>query len=258
MIVRLALLLVAGTALAEPPKTDPAKAEAAEKASALPKLIVLEPRGTGVSETLLRVLDEVILTELGRDGRFEVLGSSDVKNLLSLAMDQQRLGCDTAADACMAEIGGALGAQFLASTSVSKLDALTIVNMKLLDVTRARAVARKTEQFEGSQALLVEGARRMALTLVEPPAAPGRTWTWIAFGGAALSFAAGGWLGWSGDSLDRAARHTITQAEAQAYNERLGLANGLLVAGGVLTVAGAALYFIETPGGAAVGLSGKF
>src|SRR4051794_35866751 len=107
---------------------------AADPAPAKPKLIVMEPQGDGISESALRALDDMVLTEISKQNRYEVIGSSDVKRMLGAVELRQQAGCDAGADSCLTEIGGALGAQFLCFTSLAKLGTQYLVNVKLIDV----------------------------------------------------------------------------------------------------------------------------
>ncbi|MBI5507370.1 MAG: hypothetical protein HY903_01330 [Deltaproteobacteria bacterium] len=113
-----------------------------------PVLVVLDlVAEQGVSSGTVRLLNELLLTEFNRTGKYEVLGGSDVVTMINTAAERQKLGCtDTA---CLTELGGALGADLLAAATIGRVGDYFLLNVKILDVHDSRVLARWTTQIEG-------------------------------------------------------------------------------------------------------------
>jgi hypothetical protein len=96
---------------------------------------------TGVNEALTTVIDEILLAELQKAG-FEAVGPDDINAMLGFERTKQAVGCDDAT--CIAEIGGALGVDYLAIGKIAIVDETPFVTLKLIDVSKARVLARST------------------------------------------------------------------------------------------------------------------
>ena len=120
------------------------------------KVAVLDVQASGVDEAMVGVLTEVLTTEIQRSGRFDqVVAGRDVKAMLSFEERRQILGCSD--EACLAEIGGALGADRIVVSSVGKVGDTFLVTVKLIDITRARTDARGYRSVGGAPDALVAG-----------------------------------------------------------------------------------------------------
>ena len=130
----LALMLAAAPAIAQGVK---------------PKIAVLGLKAAkGIDEGTVRLLDELLLTEIQEAGSFEVFGSSDIASMITL--EEQRIqltGCND--DSCLAEIGGALGVNLLVASSVGAVGDKWLLNVKLLDVSTAKVLKRSSEIVAG-------------------------------------------------------------------------------------------------------------
>ncbi len=136
------------------------------------RVAVLPPQlntelAAGTGETL----NEVLLSEFHQSGRLAVLGSSDIAAMLR--HEEQRLvmaGCTD--NACLAEIGGALGVQLIAETSIGAVGNRYVVTVKVLDVSKAKVLARASETIAGRQTALIEAIRRTGGEAVEAICGP--------------------------------------------------------------------------------------
>lgn len=112
----------------------------------------------GVPPRLAEALNPVLLTELSRREGMSVVSQADVRALLELEADKALLGCtDTS---CMTDIAGSLGAELLATTTLSKVGSEYVVAMTLIQVEGAKVVRRSTGKARGgdeaaSQALVM-------------------------------------------------------------------------------------------------------
>lgn len=86
-----------------------------------PKLAVLDLVANGASRELASAAGGVVATELDRLGVFKVVTSDAIRDMLAFEKQRQMLGC--ADSGCIAEIGGALGVDYLVSGKVTRLAA---------------------------------------------------------------------------------------------------------------------------------------
>ncbi|MCK5690796.1 hypothetical protein KAI87_16060 [Myxococcota bacterium] len=148
-------------------ETQPQTAEKA-KTPKLSRLLVLELSSTGVDANTAKALTEV-LTQTLRQALPDVavMGQSEINSMLLLEKERDLLGC--ASDiACLAEIGGALGADHLIVGSVGKIGTLYLLNIKLLDSATATTVGHVSAEVTQREELLVEATRQWATKLVKP------------------------------------------------------------------------------------------
>jgi PEGA domain-containing protein len=86
-----------------------------------PKLAVLDLVANGASKELASAAGGVVASELDRLGVFKVVTSDAIRDMLAFEKQRQMLGC--ADSGCIAEIGGALGVDYLVSGKVTRLAA---------------------------------------------------------------------------------------------------------------------------------------
>ena len=109
-----------------------------------------------------KLLDEYVLTGVERAaGGASVIGQDDILSLIGFEKQKDLLRCDEGA--CIADIGGALGAQRLVVVKVARIGAEWVVSSKLIDVAQTRVLRRRTDFVVGeSKALLQAMAGMMA------------------------------------------------------------------------------------------------
>jgi hypothetical protein len=135
-------------------------------------LVGLAPLGE-VSPETARLLTEALAGELRRRPGISVLADSDVAALLGVEKKKQMLtGCSDAG--CLAEIGGALGADRVVHGSVGRVGASLVVNLASLDPKKARSAASVAERLKGAsdEAFLDALPAMVDKLLAEPAAAP--------------------------------------------------------------------------------------
>jgi hypothetical protein len=87
--------------------------------------------------------------------------------MLALEEQRQAAGCDDVA--CLAEIGGALGARYIVAGSVSRLEDRHFVNVRIIDALKADVVGSESEQFRGPPDELLVGMRFLVRRLLATP-----------------------------------------------------------------------------------------
>jgi len=121
-------------------------------ASPTEKIAVMDvtPRGD-VSPRVAQVVSDEVLAEVRRrNPNVSVIGTQEVRALLGAEAEKQRLGCQPGANdiACMAEIGGALGAEKLVLGSVGQLGDTYLLTVKLVDVRRVKVLGEASAKVE--------------------------------------------------------------------------------------------------------------
>jgi hypothetical protein len=101
----------------------------------------------GVSKETAQLLGDALAGELRRRPGISVLTQSDVAALLGVEKTRQMLGCTESG--CVAEIGGALGADRVVHGSVGRIGESLVVNLSALDPRRAAAAASVSERLRG-------------------------------------------------------------------------------------------------------------
>ena len=131
----------------------------------------------GVTQDQMDALSDMLAKEIEGLGDYRVIGKSDISSMLSLEEQKQRLNaCDD--QACLAEIGGALGVRWVVVGNVSLFGDTYLFNMKLIDVEKARVAGRVSKSIKGGESKLIaelpSGARELFKAVagqlgVEPP-----------------------------------------------------------------------------------------
>lgn len=112
-------------------------------APALPKIAVMDVVvRAGVPTSVASVLSDGIVAEVRRRrARSQVISADEIRAMLQVVGERQKLGCRGDKDvACIAEIGGALGADQMVTGTLGKLGRTYVFSLKLIDVSRARVL----------------------------------------------------------------------------------------------------------------------
>lgn len=262
----------------------PAAPEAPRKAKRL-KVAVMEIKVLHGDPQLEALLSEVALTEAASFRGVDTIGRSDIASLLGLERQRQLLGCSEDAS-CLADIGGALGVDYLLVGSVGRLGTILRLDLKLVDGRKARVVGRVGTSVDRAERLVEatqSGVRALLHELspadpVSRPAGPSRLPAALALGVGGAALAAGlttGTLALLEYRSLRASRgdvdyQTTYRARADKIH-RYALLTDILVPTGAVglgvggwlwwrsrPVAPVAVKVAATPDGAAVLLSGAF
>jgi TolB-like protein len=135
------------------------------------KVAVMEIRPLGADTHMADLLSEVALTEVGAMDRIEAIGRSDIESILGFEKQKKMFGCTEEAS-CLAEIGGALGVEFVIVGSLGRIGALNRLDVKLVETSKGRVRARTGESVEGREEKLVSAVQRAVHRLLDPLVAP--------------------------------------------------------------------------------------
>ena len=119
-----------------------------------PTVAVLDFDANGIPEYEVETLVERLRSELPNTGAVRLVDRKMLENILK-EQGLQQSGCTT--DECAAQIGELLGAQFMISGSIGKLENTFTVDMKMVSVSTGAAERAKNLNFEGGVGgLLIE------------------------------------------------------------------------------------------------------
>lgn len=126
-----------------PPEAAPAPPPPAPRPPAgKPAVLVLNVQpAAGVTVDTTRLLDDLVAVHMDtKEARLDVTAYNDVKQMLDLEGEKQQAGCDQAA--CLSDIAGAMGAQYVISGRLGKLGTRYLLTFTLFDSTAADNLAR--------------------------------------------------------------------------------------------------------------------
>jgi TolB-like protein len=139
---------------------------AAAAAQARPRVAVLDFSANGATKELASAAGGVAANELDRLGTFQVVTSEAIRSMLAFEKQRQMLGC--ADSGCIAEIGGALGVDFLVTGKVTRLAAggglpeTVTLDLTLTSVKRAQREGSAIETARSEAELLARVGRGVA------------------------------------------------------------------------------------------------
>jgi TolB-like protein len=144
--------------------------------AAKPKVAVLEVRAVqGVGAGTASILTAIIAGDLANAG-FSVISQSDIVALIGFEKQKQIMGCGEDSS-CLAEIGGALGAEYVLMSQVGRIGSRFHMSIQLLDGRKGVPLSRVSRFSNSSEDALAEAAQRAvaeAITGVKTGATPAR------------------------------------------------------------------------------------
>ncbi len=154
-----------------------AAAVPAGASAARSKIAVLDIRAVqGVPAGTATVLTAIVVDDAARAG-FDVISQADVSAMLGFEKQKKMLGCSEDSS-CLAEIGGALGADYVLSGQVGLIGSRHHLSFQLLEARRARVVARAarfSDRDEDALAAETQAAVKELLAAASPQRAPAAT-----------------------------------------------------------------------------------
>jgi len=124
-----------------------------------PKIAVLDVQDvSGDQAAHARALTQIISGEVGRDGTIDIVSSAQIREMLGFEKQKQLLGCSEGS--CLAEIGGALGVDYLVTSQLAKLGSRYRLDLSLINQTKARTVATVGEFLPAEEDALADTAVR--------------------------------------------------------------------------------------------------
>ncbi len=100
-------------------------------------LATMDLKPQGVEASVAQNLTDLVTNQLRELGLFQVTSSQDIRNMLQFQADKRTVGCESDV-ACLVEIGGALGVEYLVAGTVGKLGDTYLLSLRLIHIGEAR------------------------------------------------------------------------------------------------------------------------
>jgi formylglycine-generating enzyme required for sulfatase activity len=131
-----------------------------------PSVLVRPPASAELDPSVGEALGELFTEQLARSQAFRsVVSTRDVTAMLRHEQEKQLFGCDDSSVSCLAEIGGAMGADQLAMLEVTLLGKAYVVGARLIDLRSATVRFRQTATIHALEAgvpIIQELAQKLA------------------------------------------------------------------------------------------------
>lgn len=111
-------------------------------------------KGLPAADDVSAMLTQELSLRLAETPGLNVVGAEEVRALLAHEAERQGLGC--ADDGCLMEVVGALGARFVVTGSVSRVDARLVWAASMVDQKTAQVVTRAYVQAHSVESLLAQ------------------------------------------------------------------------------------------------------
>lgn len=139
----------------------PRVALAAEKK---PKMVVLAIKPVDEStKGVAASLTEALTTDVAGTGRFEVMNEGEMTAVLGFEQKKQLLGCSDGA--CLAELGGALGCDYLLVGTMGRFGSAFRLDLGIVEVRKSRSTVRLGANVPSAEALVDAGPRLLQRVL---------------------------------------------------------------------------------------------
>jgi len=133
--------------------------------------LVLPPQArAGVASHVAEVFGDAFVGQLRRYRQTQVTTNADLATALSVEQQKQLLGCEESA--CVAELAGAIAADRIVRSSVTRLGASLVVTLTAIDTRTGLATHAFTERLRDAQdESLLDAVPALVERLVREPAA---------------------------------------------------------------------------------------
>jgi TolB-like protein len=122
------------------------------------KIAVTEIKNVqGVQQGTATILSDIIVSEVAKQG-YDVISQSDINAMIGFEKQKKALGCSDADSACLAEIGGALGVDFMVAGQVGQIGSRYRISLLLVDTKRAKVAARSAQFCDKNEDALAKAA----------------------------------------------------------------------------------------------------
>jgi TolB-like protein len=136
------------------------------------KIAVTDVRSIqGVAQGTATILSEVIATEVARLG-FDVISQADINVMIGFEKQKQMLGCSEDSS-CLAEIGGALGVDYVVAGQVGQLGSRYRFSLLLVDARKSKVVGRAAQFCDATEDALAKVAEQTIEQILASIRSPG-------------------------------------------------------------------------------------
>ncbi len=129
------------------------------------KIAVLDVRAVqGVQPGTATILTAILVDDAARAG-FDAISQADVSAMIGFEKQKKMLGCSEDSS-CLAEIGGALGVEYVLSGQVGQIGSRYHLSFQLLDARKARVVGRAARFSDRDEDALAAAAQAAVAELL--------------------------------------------------------------------------------------------
>jgi formylglycine-generating enzyme required for sulfatase activity len=126
--------------------------------AALPRVAVLDVRAVqGVQPGTATLLTMVIAGDTAKAG-YDVLAQADIGTMIGFESQKKMLGCGADSN-CLAEIGGALGTEYVLASQVGQLGSRYLLSLQLIESRKGIIVGRASTFCERTEDALADAAQ---------------------------------------------------------------------------------------------------
>ncbi len=149
-----------------PPEAAPPAASPSPPRPEKPRVLVLDLDVSSADTVQTKLINGLVTDSVARLGKYEVVSSGDVRQLVEVEADKTAAGCETSS--CLAEVAGAMGARWVVFGTLGRLGTLTVVTLSLFDTRAAKAAGRQRIEVRDAEQLPSELDTALASLFGEP------------------------------------------------------------------------------------------
>jgi TolB-like protein len=119
----------------------------------------------GVQAGTATILSDIVVSEVARAG-YDVVSQSDINAMIGFEKQKKVLGC-VDDSSCLAEVGGALGVDYMLAGQVGQIGTRYRISLLLVDTKKARVAARSAQFCDQNEDALAKAAESTVRELVK-------------------------------------------------------------------------------------------
>jgi TolB-like protein len=136
-----------------------------DKGQNLPTLLVFDmTTEKSVDKGIANLLVEIIMEEISKTEKFEVIGQKDLDRMLFWEKNKSLKNCNDSS--CLIQIAGAMGAEYYVESSIGQLGDSYIISMKLIDTMTIKIKGRSTRTIKNNENILINNIRDMTYDML--------------------------------------------------------------------------------------------
>jgi TolB-like protein len=129
------------------------------------KIAVMEVKNVqGVAEGTATILTDIVVSEVARYG-MDVVSKSDIAAIVGFEKQKALLGCSEDST-CLAEIGGALGVDYMLTGQVGQIGSRYRISLILVDVKKGKVASRAADFCDRNEDALANAAQARVRELI--------------------------------------------------------------------------------------------
>ena len=145
---------------------EESSAKKKEKEIRIYKVAALEIKSMNTDKNLTNSMSQILATRLGEFENLKVISKEEMKAMIGFEFEKKSMGCSDDIS-CLAEIGGALGVDFIVSGTLGRIKKMYILNMMMINIKKASVKNRISVTWKGKDEKLIELVSPYTKILIE-------------------------------------------------------------------------------------------